>query len=189
MPEEGGPRSLAEEIEHFRDLTSANPAAAVRASVTMGDLEGLAARRARCCNPLPGDRIRGYITRGEGLAIHRADCKNLLHRAALEPERVQDLNWGSDRAAGLYRASIEMVALDRVGLLAHVTAVVSEMGMNIVSAAVDAEKGNVATIRLVMDVEDRSELNRLIARLGSLIDVISVRAVPNKGPAYKPRVS
>jgi (p)ppGpp synthase/HD superfamily hydrolase len=63
------------------------------------------------------------------------------------------------------------------------------MGMNIVSAAVDAEKGNVATIRLVMDVEDRSELNRLIARLGSLIDVISVRAVPNKGPAYKPRVS
>jgi GTP pyrophosphokinase len=180
QPEAPGPRSIAEEIESFRDLEASRAAPATRASVTMGDIDGLAARRARCCNPLPGDPIRGYITRGQGLAIHRADCKNLVHRAAMEPERVQDLTWGRQRAADTYRASIELVALDRVGLLAHITAVVSETGMNIASAAVDAEKGNVATIRLVVDVENRSELNRLVERLRNLIDVIDARAVPNK---------
>ncbi|MBM3497447.1 MAG: bifunctional (p)ppGpp synthetase/guanosine-3',5'-bis(diphosphate) 3'-pyrophosphohydrolase [Armatimonadetes bacterium] len=180
QPEPQGPRTIAEEIESFRDLEASNIAPAARASVTMGDIDGLAARRAKCCNPLPGDPIRGYITRGEGLAIHRADCKNLQHRTALEPERVQDLRWGQQRAADTYRASIELVALDRVGLLAHITAVVSESGLNIASAAVDAEKGNVATIRLVVDVENRAELNRLVDRLRNLIDVIDARAVPNR---------
>ena len=189
LPEEEGPRNLAEEIESFRDLEEANVAPAVRASVMMGNIDGLAARRARCCNPLPGDPIRGYITRGTGLAIHRSDCKNLLHRAQLEPERVQDLTWGHQRASDTYRASLELVALDRVGLLAHLTAVVSEMNLNIASAAVDAEKGSVATIRLAVDVENRAELNRLVERLRSLIDVISVRAVPSKGAGHGRRVS
>jgi guanosine-3',5'-bis(diphosphate) 3'-pyrophosphohydrolase len=189
LPEVEGPRSLAEEVEAFRDLEQANVAPAVRASVTMGTIDGLAARRAKCCNPLPGDRIKGYITRGTGLAIHRADCKNLLHRAVLEPERVQDLSWGAQRSSDTYRASIELVALDRVGLIAHVTAVISEMDLNITSASVDAEKGNVATIRLVVDVENRAELNRLVERLRKLIDVIDVRAVPNKPSSHGRRVS
>jgi guanosine-3',5'-bis(diphosphate) 3'-pyrophosphohydrolase len=188
QPEQEAPKSIAEEIEAFRDLEETHTAPAVRASVTMGDIDGLAARRSKCCNPLPGDPIRGYITRGQGLAIHRADCKNLLHRAALEPERVQDLNWGRQRPSDTYRASLELVALDRVGLLAHITAVISETGVNIASASVDAEKRNVATIRLVVDVENRTELNRLVERLRKLIDVIAVRAVPHKSPAHGRRV-
>jgi len=189
QPEQEAPKSVAEEIEAFRDLEEAHPAAAARASVTMGDIDGLAARRSKCCNPLPGDPIKGYITRGQGLAIHRADCKNLLHRAALEPERVQDLNWGRQRPSDTYRASIELVALDRVGLLAHITAVISETGVNIASASVDAEKRNVATIRLVVDVENRAELNRLVERLRNLIDVIDVRPVPYKSPSQGRRPS
>jgi guanosine-3',5'-bis(diphosphate) 3'-pyrophosphohydrolase len=189
LPDVEAPKSLAEEVEAFRDLEQANVAPAVRASVTMGSIDGLAARRAKCCNPLPGDPIKGYITRGTGLAIHRADCKNLLHRAVLEPERVQDLSWGSQRPSDTYRASIELVALDRVGLIAHVTAVISEMNLNITSASVDAEKGNVAAIRLVVDVENRAELNRLVERLRKLIDVIDVHAVPNRPSSHSRRMS
>jgi guanosine-3',5'-bis(diphosphate) 3'-pyrophosphohydrolase len=192
-PGDEGPGTLAEEIESFRDLEEANIEPAVRASVSMGSIQGLAARRAKCCNPLPGDPIVGYITRGQGLAIHRADCKNLKHRAAREPERVHKLNWGEQMSGDTYRATIEVVALDRVGLLSHITAVVSEMGMNIVSAHVDAEKSNVASIRLALDVDNRQALNQLIDRLGSLIDVISVRTTapskprPGSPPAKKKR--
>ena len=182
LPEEKAPETLAEEIASFRDLEDQRVEPTVRASVTMGDIQGLAARRAKCCNPLPGDSIKGYITRGAGLAIHRADCKNLLHRMEVEPERVQDLNWDDERPSDTYRAGIELVALDRVGLLAHITAVVSEVGMNIASASahVDAEKEHVATIRLAVDVVNRSALTELVKRLGSLIDVISVRSVPHR---------
>ncbi len=181
-PGEKAPETLAEEIESFRDLEDQNIEPAVRASVSLGDIEGLAARRAKCCNPLPGDPIVGYITRGHGLAIHRADCKNLQHRAAREPERVHKLNWGDQKAGETYRATIEVAALDRVGLLSHITAVVSEMGMNIASAHVDAEKSSVATIRLAVDVEDRRVLNQLVERLDSLIDVISVRTTAPARP-------
>ena len=184
MPEKKGPETLAEEIESFRDLEEQNVAPAVRASVSMGDLEGLAARRSKCCNPIPGDQIRGYITRGSGLAIHKADCKNLIHRQELEPERVRDIDWGRTKTPETYRASIEVVALDRVGLLSHLTAVISEMGTNIASAHVNTERPSVATIRLAVDVVDRSELNELVGRLEDLIDVISARAVPHKGPSH-----
>lgn len=184
MPEKKDPETLAEEIESFRDLEERDVAPAARASVSMGDLEGLAARRSKCCNPIPGDRIMGYITRGSGLAIHKADCKNLLHRKELEPERVRDLNWGDGKSTETYRASIEVVALDRVGLLSHLTAVISEMGTNIASAHVDTERPSVATIRLAVDVVDRSELDELVGRLENLIDVISARAVPHKGPSH-----
>lgn len=182
-PEQEAPKSVAEEVELFRDLEKADVSPGSRASVIMGNIDGLAARRAKCCNPLPGDPIRGYITRGSGLAIHRADCKNLLHRAELEPERVQELRWGRQQPSETYRASLEIVALDRVGLLAHITAVISGANLNIASASVDAEKGNVATIRLAVDVQNRTELNRLVEKLRRLIDVIDVRTVPPKSTA------
>lgn len=185
-PEPKPPGTLAEEIESFRDLEDTNIQPAVRASVSLGSIEGLAARRAKCCNPLPGDPIVGYITRGQGLAIHRADCKNLKHRAAREPERVHRLTWGQQKAGDTYRATIEVAALDRVGLLSHITAVVSEMEMNIASAHVDAEKPNVATIRLAVDVDNRQLLNQLVERLRGLIDVISVRTTGPGPPAAKP---
>lgn len=186
-PEEKSPGTLAEEIESFRDLEETSVEAAARASVSLGNIQGLAARRAKCCNPLPGDPIVGYITRGQGLAIHRADCKNLEHRAAQEPERVHKLTWGEQKGGETYRATIEVAALDRVGLLSHITAVVSEMGMNIVSAHVDAERSNVASIRLAIDVENREALNHLVDRLRKLIDVISVRTTgAGKPPAVPP---
>jgi GTP diphosphokinase / guanosine-3',5'-bis(diphosphate) 3'-diphosphatase len=184
LPPEEPPETLAQELEALGELAPVPAEPVGRAQVTLGSIEGLAARPARCCNPLPGDPIVGYITRGQGLAIHRADCKNLLHRAAREPERVHPLTWGGTPAGRCYRANIEVVALDRVGLLSHITAIVSEMGLNISSATVDTERSNVATIRLGVDVEGRADLSRLVERLGSLIDVISARPVqtPSPGP-------
>jgi len=194
VPSERPPETLAEEIESLRELAEPAEEPTARAQVSLGDIQGLAARRAGCCNPLPGDPIVGYITRGEGLAIHRADCKNLKHRAQREPERVHPLTWGQARSSDTYRANVEVVALDRVGLLSHITAIVSEMGMNIASASAagGAERSNVATVRLAIDVETRADLARLIERLGSLIDVVSARPVhspppPPKGKAVQRR--
>lgn len=144
--------------------------------VSARGIYGLQSHLSRCCNPLPGDDIRGYITRGGGITVHRADCKNLLYRASREPERVVPLSW--DGAEGMTtRATLEVVATDRVGLLSHITAIVSDCDLNITGATVEAEGGQFARLVLTLSVRHREQLERVVQRLSQLIDVISVRQI------------
>jgi GTP pyrophosphokinase len=140
-------------------------------------IEGLQSNLSRCCNPLPGDRIQGYITRGGGITVHRADCKNLLYRARKEPERVIPLSWegGGEDFAG--RATLEIVATDRVGLLSHITAIISDCDLNITGARVEAEDGQLARLVLTLNVGHRDQLEHVMQRLAQLIDAVSVRQI------------
>ena len=147
--------------------------------VTAQGIAGLESRLSRCCSPLPGDPIAGYITRGGGITVHRADCKNLLFRRRRELERVIPLSWEEGAASGA-RATLEIVATDRVGLLSHITAIISDSDLNITGAQVEAEGGHLARLVLTLGVQDREQLDRLVQRLGQLLDVVSVRQV--KGP-------
>ncbi len=139
---------------------------------------GFHGRLARCCNPVPGDPILGYITRGSGIAVHRADCKNILYRARKEPERVMPLSWGDGVAEQPVRVWIEVVAVDRVGLLSHIAAVISDAGINIHAAEGRADEPGLAKLFLQVEVTHRAQLQYLLERLLSAADVVAARQVP-----------
>lgn len=131
---------------------------------------------ARCCTPVPGDEIMGFITRGEGVSIHRDDCRNVksLHE---QPERVVDVSW-SDSAKGIYLVQIQVDALDRSGLLSDVTRVLSENHVNILSASVTTRKDRVAMNRFSFEMADPSHLNHIfnqIRRIDAVYDVYRVQ--------------
>ncbi len=169
-------RILSEEARLVLPLDSLPPTGARRPAVSATGIADLESHLSKCCNPLPGDEIMGYVTRGQGIAVHRADCKNLLYRTKREPERVLPLSWG-DQKGHEGRATLEIVAADRVGLLSHLTAIVSDCDVNITGATVDADAGQFARLVLTVGVQNREQLDRVVQRLSQLIDVISVRQI------------
>lgn len=168
------PASVEEEAQLLLP-TEARPEETPKAPVaTVGGADVLT-RLSKCCQPLPGDDIIGYVTRGTGLAVHRVDCKNVQYHIRREPNRAVDVTWSADGDTKL-RARVELTALDRVGLLSHITAIIAEDGINIAGADVSTEKRpGLAALRLTLEVESRERLEQMIRRLEGLQDVLQVR--------------
>lgn len=126
-------------------------------------------RFAKCCGPVPGDDIVGYITRGRGVTIHKAECVNALSG---EKERAVAVAW-ADSSVGSFCASIKVVAYDHVSLLGEIATYIGEMSVPIkaISAQVD-DKTRTSTIRLVLEVRSRDEMDRVIKQLRKKSDVI-----------------
>jgi GTP pyrophosphokinase len=130
---------------------------------------------ARCCTPVPGDRIMGFVTRGSGVSIHRDDCKNATS-LKLEPERLVDVSWAPS-SKRLFLVQIQVEALDRSGLLSDVTRVLSEHHVNILSASVSTRTDRVALSRFVFEMGDPAALYHLLAsvkRIEAVYDVYRV---------------
>jgi len=172
------PRTLTEEVELSLPETPTAPPADETMLVSVEGIRGLECRLAQCCNPLPGDEIVGYVTRGSGLSVHRRDCNNLQYLQAKDPERLVSLDWATGDSKARFRVCLEILASDRVGLLSHITAIVSDCDINIVAAEANAEGHELARLLLTLDIASRRDLDRLIDRLQKLIDVISVRQLP-----------
>ncbi|MCD6350532.1 MAG: bifunctional (p)ppGpp synthetase/guanosine-3',5'-bis(diphosphate) 3'-pyrophosphohydrolase [Armatimonadetes bacterium] len=171
--------SLAEEVQLKLPTLEEQEQVDSSGARTVTLASGLHGRLARCCNPVPGDPILGYITRGRGIAVHRADCKNIRYRAEKEPERVITVSWPSEPSERPFRAWLEIVAVDRVGLLSHLAAVVSDAGINIASARAGQAEAGIAKLFLQVDVAHRRQLQYLLDRLDRLADVLTTREVPN----------
>jgi GTP pyrophosphokinase len=120
-------------------------------------------RIARCCSPVPGDPIIGFVTVGRGVSVHRADCTNI---GALDTrrERIVDVAWGADQR-GAFRAGIQIEALDRPGLLRDVTAEIADLGLDVVASSSAAGKDRVAVLRFEVELSDVDQLDRAIAQL------------------------
>ena len=130
---------------------------------------------AQCCKPLPNDPIVGYITRGRGVSIHRADCRNLLNLADTEQARLIDVAWSGGMEES-YPVDIAVEAYDRKGLLRDVTAVVSNEAVNIVALDSSADaRGHIVSMRLTVEVRDIRQLSRVLDRLGQLSNVSDCR--------------
>jgi GTP pyrophosphokinase len=130
---------------------------------------------ARCCTPVPGDRIMGFVTRGSGVSIHRDDCRNATS-LKLEPERLVDVSWAPS-SKRLFLVQIQVEALDRSGLLSDVTRVLSEHHVNILSASVSTRTDRVALSRFVFEMGDPAALDHLLAavkRIEAVYDVYRV---------------
>jgi len=130
-------------------------------------------KMARCCTPVPGDEITGFITRGEGVSVHRGDCKNVK---SLTPQRVVEVSWADD-SRGVFMVQIQIEALDRSGLLSDVTRVLSENHVNILSAAVSTGRDRVAMSRFVFEMADPSHLDHLLNQVRKIEAVYEVSRV------------
>ncbi len=129
----------------------------------------------RCCTPLPGDRILGYVTRGRGVTIHRADCRN-TEFLRTHPERFIDVEWEA-LSEGSYQVEIEVTGFDRVGLLKDVLAAIAEVRTNVLSVNARVRRGKVGIIDLVLDVQSVNQLHAVITKVGKVTDVYSVDRV------------
>lgn len=134
---------------------------------------------ARCCQPIPGDEIVGYITQGRGISIHRADCEQLFELKSLNPARVVDAQWG-ERSSQDFNLAIRVIANDRNGLLRDVSAVMANEKVNVlsVSSRVDAKRG-IATIDMDISLNNVEMLTKILARVAQLDDVIEAKRISN----------
>ena len=133
---------------------------------------GMLVRFARCCTPLPGDEIIGYITRGRGVSVHRADCVNRKEFDA-QPERLINVSW-EDGSSGAYNADIQIVAYDRMGLLADISAMFAKMEMSIVALTARVDKNGNTIINVTLGCKNTQQLEKIIKQLLKRADIIEV---------------
>ena len=132
---------------------------------------------ARCCQPLPGDPVRGFVTRGRGVSVHRADCVSLARLARRDPDRVIDMEWGK-ASAQAYEVEIELRGYDRKGLQKDVTSLITNASTYIIASTsrLFAQTGEVE-MRFTLRVRDFEQLSGLLARLVALPNVVDARRV------------
>lgn len=130
---------------------------------------------ARCCQPIPGDDITGFITQGRGISIHRADCEQLAELINHAPERIVDAVWGENYSSG-YTLVVRVVANDRSGLLRDITTILANEKVNVlgVSSHSDTRK-QLATIDMEIEIYNQQVLGRVISRLNQIPDVIDAK--------------
>ncbi len=120
---------------------------------------------ARCCTPVPGDEIVGFITRGQGVSVHQHSCPNAVRLEGLHPERFVEVSWSSEHSQAQYLVQIQTKALDRPGLLADLTKVMTDYRVNIVSASTVSTRDQVATARFSFELAEISHLNAVLSAL------------------------
>jgi len=149
------------------------PPAPSTSEITITGVGNLLTNLAKCCNPLPGDEIIGYITRGRGVTIHRRDCPNILSKP--DKERLIAVDWGST-AKQTYPVKIQVTAYDRGGLLRDIASVVADesTSMSSVNARTD-KKDNMAILTATLEITDIAQLSRTLTRIYQLPNVLEVR--------------
>ena len=129
---------------------------------------GMLVRFARCCNPVPGDDIVGYITRGRGVTVHKADCVNALHT---EPERSIPVSWANEDA-GTFAVNIHIICYDHSSLLGELTNYIEDLGVPITAISVKINKNKTCTIITTLQVKSREQLDGVLTKLHRRSDVI-----------------
>ncbi len=136
------------------------------------------ARLSRCCTPVPGDEITGFVTRGHGVSVHRSDCTNLRHLLDSEPERLVPVHW-SPTEDSLFLVGIQVEALDRTGLLSDITRSISDQHVNILSASVTTTRDRVAVSKFTFEMGDPKHLGHVLRAVRAIDGVYDVYRVTN----------
>ncbi|MHB8757435.1 MAG: ACT domain-containing protein, partial [Bacillota bacterium] len=137
--------------------------------------DNMLVRFSRCCNPIPGDPIIGYITRGRGVSIHRADCPNVTHYTE-DKARLVDVAWDIDQPSA-FSVEVEINGIDRPGLMADVLNNIADSRTNILAANARADRNRMAIIDLVLEIRNLEQLRYVIQRITKVRDVFSVSRV------------
>jgi GTP pyrophosphokinase len=189
------PRSIAQKVSRLQrgDESPAEPAvAALRSGTTrrqrtssgvhVDGLDDVLVRLSRCCTPVPGDEIIGFVTRGRGVSVHRADCANAVSLMTDQEARLIEVDWDADISQALFRAGVEVVALDRSRLLRDVANSLSEQHVNIVACSTNTGSDRVAKMRFEFEMGDPSHLEAVLRTIRQIDGVYDAyRLVPGKG--------
>ena len=143
-------------------------------------------RLAHCCNPVVGDDIVGFITRGRGVSVHRADCPNVAELRKSEG-RMIGVSWDTGQSS-LFQVEIVVEAVDRTGLLVDVSGVISNSGCNIVSSGTRIDRTGIATLRFLVELGEVGRLDALLQLIAHVDGVLDARrALPNEGSSKRRR--
>ncbi len=149
-----------------------------KSGILVKGIDDVAVRFSRCCNPVPGDEIVGFVTRGRGLSIHRTDCVNMLHLTEPERARLIEAEWESEvaeQAGGQYLAEVKIYSYDKKGLLLELSRIFTEQNVDVKSMNVrTSKKQGTATIEAGFIVHGRDELDKVIKKILQLEDVIDI---------------
>lgn len=148
-----------------------------RSGIIVKGLYDVAVHLSRCCRPVPGDEIVGYVTRGRGVSIHRTDCVNMIHLSEMEKERLIEAEWqkGADGGDnGLYMAGLKIYGNNRIGLLVDISRIFTERSIDIVGINSKTNKQGISTIEISFDVKGRYELSKLIDKIRQVESVIDI---------------
>ena len=164
-------------IERVKEATKKTAhVAKSKSGIVVKGIDDMAVRFSRCCNPVPGDEIVGFVTRGRGMSIHRTDCVNILNLSEAERIRLIDAEWEASitEERGQYTSSIKIYANNRQGLLMEVSKVFTENKIDIRSINTHTSKQGIATLELSFVVGGRDELNHVIEKLRQIAGVIDI---------------
>lgn len=145
--------------------------------ITVKGIEDIAVRFSKCCNPVPGDEIVGFITRGRGVSIHRTDCINVMNLPSDDRTRLIPAEWQEFEDAKLeekYQTELQIFAHNRQGLIFDLIRIYSENNITINNMNARTNKQDISTINLVFDIKGREELNSLIGKLRQITGVIDI---------------
>ncbi|PJM72565.1 bifunctional (p)ppGpp synthetase/guanosine-3',5'-bis(diphosphate) 3'-pyrophosphohydrolase [Bifidobacterium primatium] len=181
-----GPAEVDDEVEQ-----EALPLQRVRnvdaaPGVSVKGVDNIWVKLAKCCMPVPGDSIIGFITRTQGVSVHRADCQNLLDLKKHQPDRIVDVSWTS--ANGTFLVKIQVEALDRPHLLSDVTRMLSDHGVNIISGSIATGDDRVATSQFVFEMADPQHLNTLLAAVRKIDGVFDCYRITGAKDSAEPKL-
>ena len=175
-------RSKMTDEQALEVLQNAKDTAPVRVTkskggITVRGIDDVSVRFAKCCSPIPGDEIVGFVTRGRGVTVHRTDCVNIINLPEIERERLIDAEWQKDAAEGdngLYLAEIIIYGNNRIGLLVDITKIFTERKLDVRSVNTRTSKQGIATIAISFNVPDKGVLNALIEKIRQVESVIDI---------------
>jgi guanosine-3',5'-bis(diphosphate) 3'-pyrophosphohydrolase len=170
---------LASQQEQPRAVTAVTPLKTPASTVRVLGVGDLLTNLARCCHPVPGDEIVGYVTRSRGVTIHRQDCYNVLRED--EKERLIEVEWG--QADALYPVRVQVEAWDRVGLIRDISTIVAEEKVNIANMNVTEHDDRTTTLYITLETRGLSQLSRLLTKIEGIRGVNSVTRVGDEATA------
>ena len=180
------------ERDHKKNITDEEVLAAVEESssqsknisekkskngIIVKGIHDVAVRFSKCCSPVPGDEIVGFVTRGRGVSIHRTDCINILNLSEIDRARLIDAEWQDDADSltnEKYLAEINIYASNRNGLLADISKALTEKNINILSLNTRTSKQGVVTMSMMFEISGKEELNRVIERIRNIESVVDI---------------
>ncbi len=154
---------------------SAAPQGRSRAGIIVKGLDDVAVRFSKCCSPIPGDEIVGFITRGRGVSIHRTDCVNIVHLSEEDRHRLIEAEWQTETVElGKYLAEINIYCENKQGVLSNITKVLSEKNISILSLNARVSKQGTATVSVSFEVASKEELSRVIDKLETIKEIMDI---------------
>ncbi|MGH3364879.1 MAG: TGS domain-containing protein, partial [Nocardioidaceae bacterium] len=173
--EEGAAEDLAEGVRLTSERARAKQSVGGDAGVIVKGISDVWVKLAKCCTPVPGDKILGFVTRGAGVSVHRADCTNAASLQS-QPERLVDVEW-APTAQSMFLVNIQVEALDRARLLSDITKVLSDVHVNILAATLQTTRDRVAKSRFTFEMGDPKHLGHVLKAVRSVDGVFDAYRV------------